>query len=57
MDHLVVMEKQIPISQLINTRTNWKEVILERRLYFLLPDVAHARAVVAKLETNGIERQ
>ena len=30
---------------------------MERRLYFLLPDVAHARAVVAKLETNGIERQ
>ena len=27
-----------------------------RRLYFLLPDVAHARSVVAKLETNGIER-
>ena len=57
MDHLVAMEKQIPISQLINTRTIWKEVILGRRLYFLLPDVAHARAVVAKLETNGIERQ
>ena len=30
---------------------------MERRLYFLLPDVAHARAVVAKLETNGIERK
>jgi hypothetical protein len=30
---------------------------VERRLYFLLPDVAHARAVVAKLETNGIERK
>jgi hypothetical protein len=28
-----------------------------RRLYFLLPDVAHARAVVAKLETNGLERK
>ena len=28
---------------------------MERRLYFLLPDVAHARAVVAKLETSGIE--
>jgi len=56
-DHLVVMEKLIPISQLINTRTIGKEVIVERRLYFLLPDVAHARAVVAKLETNGIERK
>ena len=30
---------------------------MERRLYFLLPDVAHTRAVVAKLETNGIERK
>lgn len=30
---------------------------MERRLYFLLPDAAHARAVVAKLETNGIERK
>jgi hypothetical protein len=30
---------------------------VERRLYFLLPDAAHARAVVAKLETNGIERK
>jgi hypothetical protein len=30
---------------------------VERRLYFLLPDVAHAGAVVAKLETNGIERK
>lgn len=30
---------------------------MERRLYFLLPDVAHARAVVAKLETYGIERK
>jgi hypothetical protein len=28
---------------------------VKRRLYFLLPDVAHARAVVARLETNGIE--
>jgi len=28
-----------------------------RRLYFLLPDVAHAKAVVAKLETNGVERK
>ena len=28
---------------------------MKRRLYFLLPDVAHARAVVARLETNGIE--
>jgi hypothetical protein len=28
---------------------------LERRLYFLLPDVAHAKVVVAKLETHGIE--
>ncbi|TNG03578.1 MAG: hypothetical protein EP297_00270 [Gammaproteobacteria bacterium] len=28
---------------------------MERRLYFLLPDVEHARAVVAKLEINGIE--
>ena len=28
---------------------------MERRLYFLLPDVAHARAVLAKLETSGIE--
>ena len=30
---------------------------MERRLYFLLPDVAHAKTVVAKLETNGIERK
>ena len=30
---------------------------MERRLYFLLPDDAHARSVVAKLETNGIERK
>jgi len=30
---------------------------VERRLYFLLPDVAHTRAVVAKLDTNGIERK
>ncbi|HEC07202.1 MAG TPA: hypothetical protein ENJ12_10135 [Thiolapillus brandeum] len=30
---------------------------MERRLYFLLPDVAHARAVVADLETNGVERK
>ena len=52
-----MMEKQSPISQLINTRTIGKEVILERRLYFLLPDVAHTRAVVSKLETNGIERK
>jgi hypothetical protein len=28
---------------------------MERRLYFLLPDVAHAKAVVAKLEKSGIE--
>ena len=56
-DHLVVMEKLIPISQLINTRTIGKEVIVERRLYFLLPDVARARTVVAKLESNGIERK
>ena len=52
-----MMEKQSPISQLINTRTIGKEVIVERRLYFLLPDVAHTRAVVSKLETNGIERK
>ena len=52
-----MMEKLIPISQLINPRTIGKEVIVERRLYFLLPDVAHARTVVAKLETNGIERK
>ena len=57
MNHLVVIEKHIHLSQLINTRTIWKEVIVERRLYFLLPDVAHARAVVAKLEKNGIERK
>jgi hypothetical protein len=56
-NHLVVIEKHIHLSQLINTRTIWKEVIVERRLYFLLPDVAHARAVVAKLEKNGIERK
>lgn len=44
-------------SQPVNQHQNhWKEVIVERRLYFLLPDVAHARAVVAKLEANGIER-
>jgi len=30
---------------------------MERRLYFLLPDAAHARTAVAKLETNGIERK
>ena len=30
---------------------------MERRLYFLLPDVEHTRAVVAKLETNGIGRK
>jgi hypothetical protein len=30
---------------------------LERRLYFLLPDAAHARTAVTKLETNGIERK
>lgn len=57
MNHLLVMEKQIALSQLITTRTIWKEIIVERRLYFLLPDAAHARAVVAKLETNGIERK
>lgn len=30
---------------------------MERRLYLLLPDAAHARTAVAKLETNGIERK
>jgi hypothetical protein len=30
---------------------------VERRLYFLLPDAAHARTAVTKLETNGIERK
>ena len=30
---------------------------MERRLYFLLPDVAHVKTVVAKLEINGIERK
>ena len=43
--------------ELINTGTIGKEVIVERRLYFLLPDVAHAKTVVDRLETNGIERK
>ena len=30
---------------------------MKRRLYYLLPDAAHARTSVAKLETNGIERK
>jgi hypothetical protein len=30
---------------------------VERRLYFLLPDVEHARTVVAILEKNGIEHK
>lgn len=29
---------------------------MKRRLYFLLPDTAHAREVVAELEQQGIER-
>jgi len=34
-----------------------KEVIVKRRLYFLLPDVAHTRSVVAELEAIGIENR
>ena len=30
---------------------------MDRRVYFLLPDAAHARAVVARLEKNGVERK
>jgi len=29
---------------------------MKRRLYFLLPDIPHARAVVRELEQSGIER-
>ena len=31
--------------------------MMKRRLYFLLPDTEHARAVVSELETRGIERK
>ena len=31
--------------------------MMKRRLYFLLPDTEHARAVVSELEARGIERQ
>jgi hypothetical protein len=30
---------------------------VDRRVYFLLPDATHARAVVARLEMNGVERK
>jgi hypothetical protein len=31
--------------------------MMKRRLYFLLPDTEHARAVVSELEAHGIERR
>jgi hypothetical protein len=32
------------------------EVIMKRRLYFLLPDTAYTPTVVEEPETSGIER-
>jgi hypothetical protein len=34
-----------------------EEVIMKRRLYFLLPDREHTQTVVDELETSGIERR
>ena len=37
--------------------TPGKEVMMKRRLYFLLPDTEHTRAAVDELESSGIDRK